>query len=216
VVKDFEPVSLIAFDPQIISIRKELPISDLGQLISWLKANPDQAAAGTAGVGSTSHVSAVNFQAITGTKFRFIPYRGLGPAMRDLIAGHIDILFDLAANSVPQVQAGRIKALAVTAPQRLPSVPEIPTADEAGVRGFQFLNWHAIWAPRGTPTDVVARLNTAVRNTLADQAILKRLEDIGQQIPPPAQRTPEALAAYQKDEIAKWWPVIKAADIRGE
>jgi tripartite-type tricarboxylate transporter receptor subunit TctC len=216
VVKDFEPISLIASDPQIIAVRKELPVKDLAQLITWLKANPGNATAGTAGVGSTSHVNAVRFQALTGTQFRFVPYRGLGPAMRDLVAGHIDILFDLAANSVPQVRAGSIKALAVTSPQRLLSAPEVPTVDEAGVSGFHFQNWHAIWAPRGTPSEIVARLNAAVRNALADQSVLKRLENIGQQVPPPEQQTSQALAGYQNDEIAKWWPVIKAADIRGE
>jgi tripartite-type tricarboxylate transporter receptor subunit TctC len=216
VLKDFEPISLIAFEPQIIAVKKDLPVTDLVQLISWLKVNPNKAVAGTAGVGSTSHVSAVNFQALTGTQFTFVPYRGLGPAMRDLVAGHIDILFDLAANSVPQVRAGTIKGLAVTSPTRIASAPEIPTVDEAGLRGFHFVNWHAIWAPRGTPADVTTRLNAAVRKVLADQSILKRLADIGQEPPSLDRQTAQALATYQKEEIARWWPVIKAADIRAE
>ena len=216
VAKDFDPISLIAFDPQVIAVRKDFPAADLKQLIAWLRANPDKATAATAGVGSTSHINAVNFQRVTGTQFRFVPYRGLGPAMRDLVSGHIDILFDLAANSIPQVKAASIKALAVTSASRLASAPEIPTVDEAGLTGFHFLNWHAVWAPRGTPADVIARLNAAVRKTLADQQTLKRLADIGQQIPPPEQQSAEALAGYQNDEIAKWWPVIKAADIRAE
>jgi tripartite-type tricarboxylate transporter receptor subunit TctC len=216
VLKDFEPISLVAFDPQIIAVKKAMPVADLAQLIRWLKENPDKALAGTAGVGSTSHVSAVNFQAITGTQFRFIPYRGLGPAMLDLVGGHIDILFDLAANSVPQVRQGSIKALAVTSASRLTSAPEVPTVDEAGLRGFYFLNWHAIWAPRGVPADVAARLNAAVRAVLSDQRSLKRLADIGQQVPTLEQQTPQALAHYQKEEIARWWPVIKAANIKGE
>jgi tripartite-type tricarboxylate transporter receptor subunit TctC len=216
VVKDFEPISLIAFDPQIIAVRKTMPVGDLSQLITWLKDNPDKAMVGTAGIGSTSHVSAVNFQALTGTHFRFIPYRGLGPAMVDLVGGHIDILFDLAANSLPQVRQGTVKALAVTSANHLASAPEIPTVDEAGLRGFYFLNWHAIWAPRGTPANVTARLNSAVRKLLADERSRQRLLDIGQQLPPVEQQTPQALADYQKDEIARWWPVIKAANIRGE
>jgi tripartite-type tricarboxylate transporter receptor subunit TctC len=216
VVKDFEPISLVAFDPQIIAVKKAMPVADLPQLIKWLKENPDKAVAGTAGVGSTSHVSAVKFQALTGTQFRFVPYRGLGPAMLDLVGGHIDILFDLAANSVPQVRQGTIKALAVTSASRLTSAPEVPTVDEAGLRGFYFLNWHAIWAPRGVSADVTARLNVAVRAVLADQRSLKRLADIGQQVPTLEQRTPQALANYQKEEIARWWPVIKAANIKGE
>ena len=216
VVKDFEPISLVAFDPQIIAVRNTLPVADLAQLISWLKENPNKAVAGTAGVGSTSHVSAVTFQTLTGTQFRFVPYRGLGPAMLDLVGGHIDILFDLAANSVPQVRQGTIRALAVTSASRLASAPQVPTVDEAGLRGFYFLNWHAIWAPRGTPVTVTAKLNAAVANLLADQRLSKRLADIGQQVPPAAQRTQQALANYQKEEIERWWPIIKGANIKGE
>ena len=216
VVADFEPISLVAFDPQIILVRKDLPVANLGEMIAWLKANPDKATAGTAGVGSTSHINAIRFQALTGTRFRFVPYRGLGPAMRDLMAGHIDILFDLAANSMPQIQAQSIKPLAVTTHSRLSSAPEIPTVDEAGLPGVNFLNWHAIWAPRGTPVEMTVRLNTAVRKILADPSVLKRLANIGQQAPSLEQQTPQALATYQSDEIAKWWPVIKAAEIRGE
>jgi tripartite-type tricarboxylate transporter receptor subunit TctC len=216
VVADFEPISLIAFDPQIIVVKKDLPVANLAQLIAWLKANPDKATAGTAGVGSTSHVSAVKFQALTGTRFRFIPYRGLAPAMQDLVAGQIDILFDLAASAVPQVRAQSIKPLAVTSSVRLPSASEIPTVDEAGLSGFYFVNWHAIWTPRGTSTEIATRLNAAIRKTLTDQHVLERLADIGQQVPALAQQTTQALADYQHEEIAKWWPVIKAADIHGE
>ena len=216
VVKDFEPIALIASDPQIITVRKTLPVADLAQLIAWLKDNPDKAVVGTAGVGSTSHVSAVNFETLTGTQFRLVPYRGLGPAMMDLTGGHIDILFDLAANSLPQVRQGTVRALAVTSANRLASAPTIPTVDEAGLRGFYFLNWHAIWAPRGTPANVTARLNSAVRKLLADERSKQRLLDIGQQLPPVEQQTPQALADYQKDEIARWWPVIKAANIKAE
>lgn len=216
VAKDFDPVSLIAFDPQVIAVRKNFPATDLRQLIDWLRANPDKATAGTAGVGSTSHISAVNFQKLTGTQFRFVPYRGLGPAMRDLMSCHIDILFDLAANSIPQAKAGSINALAVTAPNRLTSAPEIPTIDEAGLTGFHFTNWHALWTPHGTPTDVNARLNATVRTTLADPTTAKRLAAIGQQLPSPERQSAETLAAYQKDEIARWWPVIKDANIKAE
>jgi tripartite-type tricarboxylate transporter receptor subunit TctC len=216
VMKDFAPISLVASDPQIISVRKDLPVNDLQQLIGWLKANPGKGMAGTAGVGSTSHVNAVNFQTLTGTQFRFIPYRGLGPAMQDLMAGRIDLLFDLAANAVPQVRAASIKALAVTAPHRLASAPEIPTVDEAGLRGFYFVNWHGVWAPRGLPTEVAAKLAAAMRAALADPATRKRLADIGQQISSPEQQTAQALAAYQGDEIVKWWPIIRAASIKVE
>jgi len=216
VARDFDPISLIAFDPQVIAVRKGFPATDLRQLIAWLHNNPDKATAGTAGVGSTSHISAVNFQKLTGTQFGFVPYRGLGPAMRDLMSGHIDILFDLAANSIPQVKAGSINALAVTAANRLASAPEVPTVDEAGLTGFHFVNWHAVWTPRGTPADVNAKLNAVVRKALADPIIAKRLADIGQQLPPSERQSAETLAAYQKDEIALWWPVIKGANIKAE
>jgi tripartite-type tricarboxylate transporter receptor subunit TctC len=214
VAKDFDPISLIAFDPQVIAVRTGFPATDLTQLIAWLRDNPDKATAGTAGVGSTSHISAVKFQKITGTQFGFVPYRGLGPAMRDLMSGHIDILFDLAANSIPQIKAGSINALAVTAPNRLSSAPEIPTVDEAGLTGFYFANWHAVWTPRGTPVEVNAKLNAAVRKTLADPAVAKRLADIGQQLPTPERQSAEILAAYQNDEIERWWPLIKGANIK--
>ena len=216
VVKDFEPISLVAFDPQIIAVRKDLPVSNLKELISWLKANPDKATAGTAGVGSTSHINSVSFQQLTGTQFGLVPYRGLGPAMQDLVSGQIDVLFALAASSVPQVRSASIKALAVTARDRLPSAPQVPTVDEAGLTGFYFLNWHAIWAPRSTPAAVTAALNAATKKTLASEATVKRLSDLGQQIPHRERQTREALASYQRDEIAKWWPVIKRADIKGE
>ena len=214
-VKDFEPISLVAFDPQVIAVKKDFPAQDLTQLIAWLKANPDKATAGTAGVGSTSHISAVNFQRLTSTQFPFVPFRGLGPAMQNLVSGHIDILFDLAANSVPQVRSGGVKGLAVTAKTRLASAPDVPTVDEAGLPGFYFSNWHAIWAPRGTPASITAALNAATRRALSDQATLRRLSDIGQQIPAPEQQTTNALASYQNKEIAQWWPVIKAANIKG-
>lgn len=213
-VKDFEPISLVAFDPQIIAVKKALPVNDLKQLIGWLKSNADTAVAGTAGVGSTAHISAVNFQRITGTEFKFVPYRGLGLAMQDLVAGQIDMVFDLAANSVPQVRAGSVKGLAVTAKTRLASAPEIPTVDEAGLPGFYFVNWHAIWAPGGTPVDVTTKLNAATTKALADASTVKRLSDIGQQLPTREQQTPQALTTYQKEEIAKWWPVISAANIK--
>lgn len=215
IVKDFEPIALVALDPQIVSVKTALPVTNLKELIGWLKANPGKASAGTAGVGSTAHVSAVNFQQMTGTEFNFVPYRGLGPAVQDLVAGQIDIVFDLAANAVPQVRAGKVKGLAVTARQRLASAPGVPTVDEAGLPGFYFVNWHAIWAPRGIPADVASRLNAATMKALADAVTVKRLDDIGQQIPSREQQTTAALSSYQQEEIKRWWPVIKAANIKG-
>jgi len=213
---DFEPISLIASTPQIIVVRNSLPTDDLKGLIAWLKANPDKASQGTAGAGSPAHVSGVSFQATTGTRFQFVPYRGAAPAMQDLVAGQTDLMFDQATNALPQVRAGRIKALAVTAKARLASAPDIPTVDEAGLPGFYTAVWHGVWAAKGTPKDVVTKLNAAVVEALADPTARARLSDLGQEIFPRGQQTPEALAAFHKAEIEKWWPIIKAANIKAE
>jgi len=162
VLNDFEPISLVAANAQLAVVRKSLPVNNLKELIDWLKANPDKATQGTAGAGSASHVSGVYFQKETGTRFQFVPYRGTGPAMQDLVAGQIDLMFDQAANSLPQVRNGNVKAFAVTAKSRLPSAPDIPTMDEAGMPGFYISVWHGLWVPKGTPKDITAKLTGAV------------------------------------------------------
>jgi tripartite-type tricarboxylate transporter receptor subunit TctC len=216
VLNDFEPVAMIATNPQIIVAKKAVPAKDLKELIGWLKANSATATQGTAGHGSGSHVSGVYLQKITGTSFQFVPYRGAGPAMQDLVAGQIDIMVDQAANSLPQVRAGTIKAYAVTEKTRLAAAPDIPTVDEAGVPGLHISIWHALWMPKGTSKDIIAKLNAAVVETLADANARARLAELGQEIPPREQQTPQALFAYHKAEIEKWWPIIKAANIKGE
>ena len=216
VVADFEPVALLASNPQLIVAKRAIPANNLRELIAWLKANPDKASQGTAGVGSPAHVSGALFQTLTGTRFAFVPYRGAAPATQDLIGGHVDLMFDQASNSLPHVRSGEIKAYAVTADMRLAAAPEIPTVDEAGVPGFYASVWTAMWAPKGTPKDVVGKLNIAVVNALADPRVRQRFADLGQEVPPPQQQTPEALYAFQKAEIGKWWPIIKAANIKGE
>jgi tripartite-type tricarboxylate transporter receptor subunit TctC len=215
-LKDFEPISLIASFPQLIIARTSMPAHDLAGLIAWLKANPNKASQGIPGVGSIAHVSGVFFQNTTGTRFQFVPYRGTAPAMEDLAAGRIDMMFDAPAPSLPQVRAGRIKAYAVMASTRLAAASEIPTVDEAGLPGFYFSLWFALWAPKGTPKDVIARLNDAVVNTLAEPSIRQKIADQSMEIPPRAQQTPEALGAFHRAEIEKWWPVIKAVGIKGE
>jgi len=215
-LNDFQPISLLATESLIVVSRKTLPASDLRELIAWLRANPDKASAGTGGGGSVGHVAGVFFQKETGTRFTFVPYRGVGPAMQDLVAGQIDLMFDTAANSLPQVRAGNVKVYAVTSASRLPDAPDIPTAGEAGLPGFLFSNWRAIWAPKGTPAPIVERLNAAVHEVLADAAVRKRLAELGQEIVADAQQTPEALGAHHKAEIEKWWPIIKAAGIKAE
>jgi len=213
---DFQPISLIATESLIVVGRKTLPANDFKELISWLKANPDKVSAGTGGNGSVAHVVGAFFQKETGTRFTFVPYRGLGPAMQDLVAGQIDIMFDTAANSLPQVRAGNVKVYAITADRRLPNAPDIPTAHEAGLPGFFASNWRAIWAPKGTPAPIVGRLNSAIREALADARVRQRLEELGQEIFPDERQTPEALSAFHKAEIEKWWPILKAANITAE
>ena len=216
VLKDFEPVSLVASDPMVVVATKAVPAKDLRELIAWLKANPDRASQGTAGAGSTLHLAGVLFQTETDTRFQFVPYRGSAPAIQDLVAGQIDLMIDLASSSLPQVRAGTTKAYAVLAKRRLPSAPDIPTADEAGVPGLYVSAWFALFAPKGTAANVIGRLNAAVVEALADTNVRARLADLGQQIFPREQQTPEALGAYQRAEIEKWWPIIKAAGIKPE
>lgn len=215
-LKDFEPVSLVVAEPMLIVTRKTMPAKDLRELIAWLKANPDKASAGTGGGGSVAHVIGVFFQKETGTRFAFIPYRGLGPVMQALVSGQIDMIFDTSANSLPRVRADTIKAYAVMAKNRLSEAPDVPTVDEAGLPGFYASNWRAIWAPKSTPKDVISRLNAAVVDALADPTLRQRLAQLGQEIFPREQQTPEALGALQKAEIERWWPIIKAANIKAE
>jgi tripartite-type tricarboxylate transporter receptor subunit TctC len=216
VFNDFEPISLIASNPQLVISKLGVPATNLKELIAWSKANQDKLSVGTAGAGSASHVSGVYFQNTLGARFQFIPYRGAAPALQDVMAGQVDIMFDQAANSLPQVRGRTIRAYAVTAKKRLVSAPDIPTVDEAGLPDFYIAVWHGLWAPKGTPKEVIGKLTAAVREALADPAVQKRLVELGQDIPPPEQQSPEALAAYHKAEIDKWWPIIKAANIKGE
>jgi tripartite-type tricarboxylate transporter receptor subunit TctC len=216
VLKDFEPVALLASNPQLIVAKNALPAKSLNELIVWLQANPGKASQGTAGVGSPAHVSGAYFQKETGTRFQFIPYRGAAPAMQDLVAGQIDLMFDQVVNSLPHVRGGKIKAYAVTAKTRLVSAPEIPTVDEAGLRGFYISIWSGMWAPKGTPKDVVAKLNAAVVDALAHPTVRRQLADLGQEVPPRGQQTPEALGTFQRAEMEKWWPIIKTAGIKAE
>ncbi len=215
-LKDLEPLAMIAANPMLIVASASVPAGNLKELLAWLKSNPGKASAGTAGAGSASHVGGVYFRDASGTKFEFIPYRGTAPAMQDLVAGRIDLMVDQASNSIPQVRGGRIKAYAVTAKTRLAAAPDIPTVDEAGLPGLYVSVWYGIWAPGKTPRDIVARLNSAIVAALADSTVRQRLAELGQEIPPREQQTPEYLAAYHKAEIEKWWPLVKAAGIRGE
>src|SRR6516165_4706837 len=211
---DFEPIALISTNPFLILAKNALPADDLKGLIAWLKANPDKGSAAMPTAGS--HVAGILFQKETGTRFQFVPYRGGGPAMQDLVAGQIDILIVQAAIALPQVRAGAIKVFAVTSKSRFAAAPNIPTVDEAGLPGLHISGWFALYAPKGTPKAVIDKLNAAVVDALTDMTVRVRLADLGQEIPPREHQTPEGLGAFTKAEIKKWWPIIKAAGIKAQ
>jgi tripartite-type tricarboxylate transporter receptor subunit TctC len=216
-VKDFEPVALVSRElGMVLAARSGMPPNDLRELIAWLKSNPDKASFGTAGVGSPPHIASVLFQNLTRTRIKLVHYRGAAPAAQDLLAGHIDVLFDSPITALPQVHAKTIKAYAVTAKSRLATARDIPTADEAGLSGMYIAPWFGLWAPKGTPSDVIARLNSAARAALADATMHSRLAEYGQEVFPVDQQTPTALGAFQAAEIDKWWPIIKGAGIKAE
>ena len=215
VIGDFEPVALISATPWLIATKKDLPANDLKGLVAWLKANPDKASLGTAGVGSPSHIAGVLLQNLTGTRFQLVPYRGTAPAAQDLVAGQIDMAILDPVTCLPQFRAGRIKVFAVMAKNRTANAPEVPTVDEAGSPGLHIAPWQAIWAPKGTPKDIIAKLNGAVVNALADPAVRQKLAEQSYEVGPRAEQTPEFLGAFHKAETEKWWPIIKAAGIKG-
>jgi tripartite-type tricarboxylate transporter receptor subunit TctC len=215
-VNDFEPISLVADCPVWFIAKAALPPKDLAELIAWLKDNPGKATVGIGGVGGGADVVGTYFQKNTGTRFQFVPYRGAAPMIQDLVAGQIDLTFTQVASALAQVRAGQLKAYAVMSKARWPAAPETPTFDEVGVPGLHASFWHGLWAPRGTPEDIIAKLNAALVEALDDAGVRRRLAEIGQGTWPREQQTPEALAAQQKAEIAKWWPIVKAANIKAE
>jgi len=215
-LNDLQPLGMIATNPMVIVAASSFQARSLKELVAWLKENADKASLGTAGVGSSTHMAGVYFQNETGTRFQYVPYRGSAPALQDLIGGRIQFMVDQASNSLPQIRGGRIRAYAVTSKTRLTAAPDIPTVDEAGLPGLYIAVWYGIWAPKGTPRDVVAKLNGSIVAALTDPTVRQRLGDLGQEIPPREQQTPEGLGAFQKAEIEKWWPMVKAAGIKPE
>jgi tripartite-type tricarboxylate transporter receptor subunit TctC len=213
-LKDFEPVSLVSSNPLLILAKKAMPADNLKELVVWLKANPDKATQGIP--GPDQQAVGLLFQKATGTQFQFVPYRGGAQIMQDIVAGHIDLIITQAALALPQVRARAVKAYAVMAKARMPAAPDIPTVDEAGVPGLYASGWFGVFAPKGTPKAVISTLNAAIVEALADPMVRSRFADIGQDIFPREQQTPEALAALQKTEIEKWWPIIKAANLKGQ
>jgi tripartite-type tricarboxylate transporter receptor subunit TctC len=215
-LKDLEPIILIGSEPLLIVGRKNLPADDLKGLIAYLKANPDKASVGIAGVGATGHLTGISFQKETGTRFQFVPYRGNAPAMQDLLAEQIDFMIEPSSNFKSLIAAGSVKPYAVTGRMRLPSLRNIPTADEAGLPGFFASLWYGLWVPKGTSKDIIAKLNATMVQVLAGPAARQRFDDLGIQIAPLDQQSPEALRALQKAEAARWWPIIKASNIKAE
>ena len=215
--RDLIPVARLPQNPYIAVIRKDFPAKTFQEFLAWLKANPDKATEGTAGLGSGQHISGVYVQKITGVKFQFVPYKsGSAEIIRDITAGHIDFTFDQAITSLSHIKGGNVRALAVTSDKRLEAAPDIPTVDEAGAPGTYISTWYGLWVPKGTPQEVVDKLGAAARAAMADPALRQRLASLGQQIPPPEQQTAAALAAYQKAEIEKWHAIIREAGIKAQ
>ncbi len=214
VLKDFEPISLIGDTPFWLIAKNDFPANDLKDMIAWLKANPDKASAATVGFGGAPHILAIDFQDSTGTHFSIVPYLGGSEAVQSLMAGQVDFYFDAAANSLAYVRSGKVKVLALLAKKRWWAAPDVPTAEELGVTGIDMSLWNGLWAPKGTPKDIIAKLNAAIVDTLADPATLKKLKTFGLEIPTRDQQTPEALAGLQKAEAQRWWPIIQAYGIK--
>jgi tripartite-type tricarboxylate transporter receptor subunit TctC len=215
-VTDLEPVVLLPSNPMVIVSKNAIPAKSLKELLAWLKTRPSPPTAGTAGAGSGSHIAGLYFENVTGIKLQYVPYRGTAPALTDLVAGQIDVIVDQTSNSIAQIRAGTIRAYAVTDDKRVEQAADIPTTDEAGLPGFHMTLWSGLWVPKGTPKEVVAKLNAAAVDALNDPDVRKKFEALGLQMPQKDQLSPEALGAWQKAEIAKWWPMIKAANVKVE
>jgi tripartite-type tricarboxylate transporter receptor subunit TctC len=209
--KDFEPIGLISNNPQLMVAKKDLPAGNLKELIAWMKANPGKV--NYVNQNAAANVTGVIFEKLTGQKLHYIPYRGAGPAMTDLVSGQVDLLVVQGAVALPQIRAGKIKAIANLSPQRSASMSDIPTSDETGVPGLYMSGWFGFFAPKGTPKNVIATLNGAMVQALAEPAVRARFTELGLDVASREQQTPEGLAAFQKAEIEKWWPVIKEAGI---
>jgi tripartite-type tricarboxylate transporter receptor subunit TctC len=213
---DLEPIALLPSNPLMISARKDFPAANLKELIAYVKANPGKVGVGNVGPASGTNVNAIYFQNITGVRFQFVPHKSVQTAIKALTTGELDLMFDQASHSLSYLRAGTIKVFAVTSKTRTVSAPDVPTTDEGGLAGFHSANWYGLWAPKGTPKDIVVRVNRAVVDSLADAGLVKQLSQQGLDMPPPDQRTPEALGAFHKSEIEKWWPILQAAGIKAK
>ncbi len=215
-LSDLTPIAELAYEPLLICVKNSLPVHNLQELIAWLKANPGKASVGIPGAGSTGNLAGISFQNVTGTTFQFVPYRGDAPAVQDMMAGQIDMMIEPSSNFTAQVLAGTIRAIAVPSKTRLANLPDVPTTDEAGLPGYYASIWFGMWAPKNTPKDVITKLNAAAVAALADDNVKNRLNKLGQQVATRDLQEPAAFAAFQKSEAEKWWPIIKAANIKVE
>ncbi len=211
VLADFEPIGLVTPVPMTIIARRDMPAKDIKEFISYIKANKDKVTYGNAGVGAASHLCGMLFMSALGTQFTTVSYKGTGPAMNDLLAGVFDFMCDQTTNTTPQIKGGKVKAYAVTSKTRVPSLPELPTLDESGLKNFEVAVWHGLYAPKGTPKPIVDRVSAALREALKDETVKKRFADLGTEPEPAARATPEAHRAFLKAEVEKWAPIIKAA-----
>ena len=216
VVNDFEPVALLISGPVLIVSKTAVPAKNLKELMAWLKANHAQVAQGHNGSGGVQHLCGLELQRIAGASWQFVPYRGAAPALQDVVGGRVDVMCPSPASSLAMVQSGLLRAYAVTEGTRLASAPDIPTVDEAGFPQLHISVWGGLFVPKGTPKSVIAKLNAAAAAALADPAVRRQLANIGQEVVPREQQTPEALAAVQRADIEKWWPIIKAANIKAD
>ena len=215
-IEDLVPIALLPSNPLLVVTSTQVPAKDLKELVAYLNANADKVSGGTAGMGSGSHIGALAFFEVTGTKYQLVPYRGTGPAVQDLIANQIQIMIDQSSNSLPHIRAGKLKVYAVAAKQRTAAAPDIPTTAEAGFPGIEVTIWHGLWAPKGTPREIIDRLNAAAVATLKDPDVRRKLEDLGQDLPTPAQMQPAAFGAFQRAEFAKWKAIIDKAGVKVE
>lgn len=216
VLTDLEPIARLPASPLWIALRAGFPATDLQSLMAWLKANPAKATAALPAPGSGGHIAFLHLQSLTGTRFQLVPYRGGAPAMQDLLAGHVDMMCGEASQMLASVRDGRLKAIAVLAERRWPAAPEVPTIDEAGLPGLHISFWHGLWAPKATPPEIIARLNAAVVESLADAAVQQKFAALGQEMPGREQQMPEALRSHHRGEVERWWPIIKAAEVKAQ
>jgi tripartite-type tricarboxylate transporter receptor subunit TctC len=214
VIDDFEPVALLTTSYLWIVGKTALPAKTTQELVAWLKANPGKASAASVGVGSAAHICLIDFMNKSGTKLTVVPYKGGAPVMTDLVGGQIDLSCLEASQTMQQFRAGMLKVFGILSNKRWPGAPDVPTLAEGGLPGDPIEFWHGLWAPKGTPKDVVAKLNGAVKAAFADATVRKRFADLGHAIPSGDRLTPQALGAHHKAEIGRWWPVIKAAGIK--